>query len=652
MCLLIKRAGERNEITATAQFVKLDKKLGLAFFWAFKSTDKDGNPYHDLQGDQVVADDEMIKAAAEFMENGGAVDEMHDSEKTGRVVFAMPMNGEIAAAFGVTTKQSGLMIALKPSAEALKKLESGEYTAVSIAGEGERTAAKRHHYDANKRSAICKGVWSTATVDDFPDSSFLYVEPGGKEDDSGKTTPRSLRHFPYRDENGKIDIDHLRDAIGRIPQSSLPATLRNKLQAKAEKLLAAQHTKRAPTGKCADCGASMAVDASKCEKCGGAMAYKRIAKVAVLTSEEDGHQHSINVDDPAVAWMDSYSTSYATSEGADAQHCHAWTFDPSTGAITIAADSGHTHDVADPVPPDVLAVWRRRDAIGDAENMREAAAPMLISDDPSDGVPYAMPVEESSGAVRIAIEMRDKSTPKRSGRSVKSQPEGTMPTEHEKQIADLTKRNERLERIAKMSGAHKAHLDTLKGEDAEAFIAKSATERDAVLADVAKRLEETNKIVYTSKSTGAVYRASDDPRLLELAKRDDASAEKIEKAEVREVAKAHLGCLAGGDDTHDYIVRSIRKGGGDQATIDKALAAMKGWNELGKSASIAKGINPGDPVAISKADAYAALSEGLVAFCEEKKIAKVWTEGLDAFAKTKAGGPLVEAYNTAKKATA
>ena len=43
-------------------------------------------------------------------------------------------------------------------------------------------------------------------MDDLPDSAFLYIEPGGKKDGNGKTEPKSLRHFPYKDASGKIDM--------------------------------------------------------------------------------------------------------------------------------------------------------------------------------------------------------------------------------------------------------------------------------------------------------------------------------------------------------------------------------------------------------------------------------------------------------------
>ncbi len=80
--------------------------------------------------------------------------------------------------------------------------------------------------------------WTTAYINDLPDSAFLYIEPGGKKDEDGKTVPRTLRHFPYKDASGAIDLPHLRNAIARIPQSSLPQSVKDRVQAKARRILA------------------------------------------------------------------------------------------------------------------------------------------------------------------------------------------------------------------------------------------------------------------------------------------------------------------------------------------------------------------------------------------------------------------------------
>src|SRR5258708_1305565 len=57
-----------------------------------------------------------------------------------------------------------------------------------------------------------KAAMTSASINDLPDSAFAYIQPGGTKDAEGKTTPRSLRHFPVH------DAAHVRDALGRAPQ--------------------------------------------------------------------------------------------------------------------------------------------------------------------------------------------------------------------------------------------------------------------------------------------------------------------------------------------------------------------------------------------------------------------------------------------------
>jgi hypothetical protein len=95
--------------------------------------------------------------------------------------------------------------------------------------------------EGDKMAEAEKAEWSSAMVNDLPDSSFLYVESGEK-DGEGKTTPRSKRHLPYKNAEGKVDLPHLRNAISRLGQ---PATgkgwmsedLRKRLLSKARDIL-------------------------------------------------------------------------------------------------------------------------------------------------------------------------------------------------------------------------------------------------------------------------------------------------------------------------------------------------------------------------------------------------------------------------------
>lgn len=489
-CLLIKRkGGDKSELEGTARLVKTVDELGLAFFWAFTSTNPDGTDHHDLHGDAVLADNAMIKAAAEFMEKGGAVDEMHDEDPDGgRVVFAMPMTPEIAKAFGVTTKTSGLMIAIKPSVDAMAKLKDGTYRAVSIAGLGERETVKQ----------------------------------------------------------------------------------------------------------------------------------AKVAKGSLFTNEVDGHQHRICVYEDGSMWVD-----HATMTDAQYSHSHGIVFED--GKLTILADSGHTHELAEGqggvvvVPQDSIVLVQA--SVSPTTNARGAKVVAAKSTRPA-----VMPQ-----------------------RGLTSTEKSQMPDQNESKIADLEKQVARLSKIAKLSGAQKSHFDTLSADDAEAFLAKSNTERDSAVAEVSKRNEEADKVVYVSKSTGDVYRAKDDARLVEMAKRMDDQAQAIEKSNIRKQAAEVLGGMPGADDAHDLIVRSLTKSGAKQEEIDAAFAVLKGMKATSSVGKSAPGFGGTEPQTGDAGDALTALEKGLKAFAKAQNITKnVWTDGLNAFVKTDEGAALKRAYDESR----
>ena len=83
--------------------------------------------------------------------------------------------------------------------------------------------------DPDGREAIDKAAMSSADTNDLPDSAFAYVEDGGKKDADGKTTPRSLRHFPVHDKA------HAQNALARASQSPFGAKALPAIKAAAKK---------------------------------------------------------------------------------------------------------------------------------------------------------------------------------------------------------------------------------------------------------------------------------------------------------------------------------------------------------------------------------------------------------------------------------
>lgn len=61
---------------------------------------------------------------------------------------------------------------------------------------------------------VSAAEWTTAYINSLPDSSFAYIESC-----YGKTSEnKGLRHLPYKNEDGKIDLPHLRNALARVDQ--------------------------------------------------------------------------------------------------------------------------------------------------------------------------------------------------------------------------------------------------------------------------------------------------------------------------------------------------------------------------------------------------------------------------------------------------
>lgn len=125
---------EAGESVSQASVIKVDDGLGLVFGWAMICKDG-GNDYYDVQDDHIP-EDAMLKASTEFMLSRRVAKEMHFGDEQGTIVFAFPVTADVAKAMNISTDRTGLMIAMKPSSEALlEKFRSGEYTGFSIGGQ-------------------------------------------------------------------------------------------------------------------------------------------------------------------------------------------------------------------------------------------------------------------------------------------------------------------------------------------------------------------------------------------------------------------------------------------------------------------------------------------------------------------------------------
>lgn len=503
--LLIKRKGKRDEVTAQARLAKVNDELGLAFFWAFTSTNSDGTDHYDLHGDAIDAD--FIKAAMDFMVDGaGAVDEMHDSKSTdGRVVFAMPMTPEIASAYGITTKQSGLMIAIKPTDDQLEKLKDGTYTGVSIAGWGTREPVEM------RKGRVCKGQ--------------LY------------------------------------------------------------------------------------------------------------TDEVDGHQHQIHCYEDGTFWV-----SWATADGAENGHSHGIVFEG--GKLTILADSGHSHELADGqpgvvvVPADALVVIAARAPIAKNESL------LTILDPGSPSVRISLDeaamkmLETAEGSERLVAKLQKHVA----HYANKSTTASAVPTVKNMKPIVLTE-------------AQHAHYSKLSGDDADAFLAKSATEREAIV----KAARDADEVIFKGDLTGIEVRKSQGDFAKKLAEANEANA-KAAKENAETIAKRDaeleierltkrvaqdIGHLAGETAVKVAALRAIDSIS-DSAVREGALRMLKSADAFAKDAGIAKGVNPGED-ASSGAAPQAQLDALITKHATDNKIAR--PEATAAVLKTTEGRRLYAEAN-------
>jgi phage I-like protein len=144
---------------------------------------------------------------------------------------------------GLMTKLKDLVAATLTNRPFFKELAPVQATAVLLeAGEivlrdEDRETLLAALEAGEDLNAVLAAVWTTAYINDLPDSAFLVVEGGGSKDSDGKTMPRSLRHFPVRDAGGSVDVAHVRNALARIPQSNVSPAAKAEATTKAQRLL-------------------------------------------------------------------------------------------------------------------------------------------------------------------------------------------------------------------------------------------------------------------------------------------------------------------------------------------------------------------------------------------------------------------------------
>ena len=282
-----------------------------------------------------------------------------------------------------------------------------------------------------------------------------------------------------------------------------------------------------------------------------------LAKLEVsmaLTTMTGGHSHLITMGGG------DYRRRAGNTDYTDG-HSHPWLMDEA-GNITIGHALGHNHGIE----------------IVSKGEMTEEALKRLLS---KEGEPAASADNHDPAGSTAAEPIGNHEDHSMTPEEKKAAEQAAAAQKAE--MDNLKKRAERAESIASLSDNHRSHFRLLKGADADAFLAQSETDRDETI----RKAQEANRVIYKSED-GQVFRQSDDPRLVEMAKGLDMERKKRKEMEEK-AAKAELEKLArdlthipGTDDERLALVKGIQSL--PEGEREKAMTALKAQNErLGKS---------------------------------------------------------------------
>lgn len=320
----------------------------------------------------------------------------------------------------------------------------------------------------------------------------------------------------------------------------------------------------------------------------------------VLVEAEDGHQHILDVTRRVG------ETSYAASGAGETYdyHTHPYVVGED-GRVTVGMAGGHSHELEQSVVDEAL----RRAAMAAADDRREGEV----------------------------IHYRDPGAGPRTKRGAYTMPESITKADLDKAVedavnpvkADLEKarsENERLAKIAGLTGAQKAHFDALEGDAADAFLALDEGARDAAVEKAARDADEEDPVVYKSDG-GTEYRKSDDPRLVAMARERDEDRRELkaakaatENARIEKRAGEIFKHAKGKPAVHVAIVKAV-EGIEDEALRGEAVETLKsmdrstrlGFETLGEDGEEAVG----DLGHTTKSDAEAQLDKLAKAHAEK-----------------------------------
>lgn len=281
-----------------------------------------------------------------------------------------------------------------------------------------------------------------------------------------------------------------------------------------------------------------------------------IAKNVGLTSSEDGHTHTLTLKDARGELNSGYTSySYGSESPSYYGHEHQW-IRTESGEIVIGEAHGHTHTI---------------DQISKADGHADTSEPV-------DRLDKGKKNKKDDKDKRVRVAKKDPEDEPR-------QPEDEPMAMTEQEQAAM----KRLEDIVGLPADQRAYFDTLTKADQDAFLA----------TDMAKRAEQMTP-AYES-ADGTKFYKSDDPRLIEMAKKADSDSkarEAIEKryrdSELKKRAGDLTDALPGDENVRVAIIEAV-DGIEDEEVRKSALETLASKNKAMRKGMSALGTTADDP---------------------------------------------------------
>ncbi len=275
--------------------------------------------------------------------------------------------------------------------------------------------------------------------------------------------------------------------------------------------------------------------------------------VDMLTSVEDGHQHGVNVrvyDDGVYL-----SVSYAKAEGADFGHDHM-VVRTEGNEYEVSMVDGHTHTL-DSARLQMIVSDRMFNKASNGEELELEFVPtekgLLVKpiSKSNENLEEDMP---GSNSATVALEKKVSTL--------------------ESQLATATA-------LAGMNDTQKSYYNGLDDIGKSDFVTKSMTQRD----EAVELHKAADAVVYTSVTDGSVFRKSDDPRLVQMAKQHDLTHQAMTKSlednanmALEKRASVEMQYMAGTTETHVAILKAL-DGIEDEGIRKSAYESLKAKND-------------------------------------------------------------------------